>query len=1636
MTQVSLSNVSLSFLKEQYNLIGNISFSDLYKYNTGISVFNELNISKLIGKYHTFLPTNLSQLINWYDASSLILDNLKNNDNISILKDLSGNNNDATQSLINNQPTFQKYGFNGKPSILFTDNISTNSKYLNFNTSTTPTEITIAVVFNTSFISTTSTTSTNNIFSTSTWNTGNILFEHNNMKNPNIKINTTLNNNNTIYSIINLDFSPKIYIIKYFIDTNDGYTKSQLRYNGINTDIFIHDNSLINLVLGDMTLGGTSTNYLNNLNGYISEFILYDRLLTDNEIFIMEGYLASKWWGIPSFILPTTHKYYNIEVLNSLNSPSLLYKFDNPTHTSNVCILRNDGLEGNLLDGIVRNLNYTIISSYYTGFNNHINSLFIWYKFDSTGNLIYLNNGYGGTIFNLVNPIGKSSYTFDYIRGDGTLKLSSIDKSITNSSINFSTFSNEYTFIFWYKVVSFNTSSDTLLSLSDSQNIGNEFYIQRENTTNNLIISIPNKIETIRLINAIKNDGFWRHISISLKKLNINDLIISIFLNGIIQYDNHIINGAWFINNTNYVVINQYSTTTSFGANMLYDDFRIYTKFLNEKETQSVMQYPITSQNGVRNTNSYIINTYNTNYLSEINIDYTSFINYFFVNGNTYTISYNLQILKDDLYTSDFDIIIIHCNYNNLNKLKIIHRYFNSSTSYIKIIISDTSTTNDVTEYFETIYNDNYLHNYIFIIPISLSGPNTIKLYTDTVLTNTVSITSSEPIINSTFVKLGTYYDTINTYNTSPYSLEDFKIYSRELQLNEIQYINTNYNLNPNILYYQSNLYPFNYITFNNSYGSSNAYGPSYSNLITNYSSNGSWIFNLDFFNSYNGIQQFTIPQSGYYKITTAGASGGSSYTENNYGKGIICTNIKYLNTNDILNILVGQKGGKGSYIKRNNDHDLHGQGGGGGGTFVALSNIPILISGGGGGSGEKISGGENAVGVNAVNTTYSSSDSGNYSVKAINGNGGELGIYGVSRGSGCGGGGFYTDGKNKISIYNGEYKGYSYLSYLTGSNIGIPFQTNIGGIGGFPGGATGGTNFSLDLVWGGGGGSGYSGGPGGSASYYQGQTLGGGGGGSFDINGIKNNATKNIKEGTLGYNDGNGYVKLQFLTFDHFLNYTNANDKISRDGLTLLIEPKNPYCYNSYSLPTAMTNLVDGSYAYLNNNYSYNNTNNSIRLYNISQNDNINLSYLHINPHSEIRTISIWYNVITTPTNNTYFLDTLQNSGYINKNVIGADWFNSLSDIGSGQGGIMYVDTSNQIKNINWNDIIYPLNTWRNITLISHSNITNDLILFANKQENGGMNVEIGPIMVYNKEISLSQHLFNYNIYGQLYNTPYKFYFIGVYQYFIVPDNIYNIKVKMWGSGGGGSRLVNGNGYGGAGTYLKATLNVFPKEKLKITVPSGGFAGLVSSRSSGGWPNGSSGGYESGGGGGFTSIQKENGEYLMIAASGAGAGYFYGTYDIINTVSYVQSQTCGGGGGNLITGKSPIIESGNPGLSSIGGLAYTTLLNNTQSAGNGGYLVAGIGGVNFGGGGGNGLYGGSGGGEKEFFVAGGSSGTSYCNPLYSSDIEIISGNNGNINNAQAPNNTDIDYPGSQIGDGGPAGGNNGRNGYVLIKLF
>ena len=260
----------------------------------------------------------------------------------------------------------------------------------------------------------------------------------------------------------------------------------------------------------------------------------------------------------------------------------------------------------------------------------------------------------------------------------------------------------------------------------------------------------------------------------------------------------------------------------------------------------------------------------------------------------------------------------------------------------------------------------------------------------------------------------------------------------------------------------QATLYAFTSHTFTNC-SATGPTGPTKTACRTAYST--TWDESDSYFNTSSGIQLWTVPVNGTYRITAIGAHG-SNTSGSTLGYGTSISGDFTLTQSSILKILVGHYGSNS------------GGGGGGGGSFVVDSATSTIytIAGGGGGSG---SGGgwswTDPSLTKDASTTTSGRPGTTYSGTETGGAGGTNGSAGgatVSSWNGFPGAG-----------YSGDASVGGAKSFLNGGAGGT---ANAYSTGAFGGGGAGGQ-------YGAGGGGGYSGG-GANARH-----AAGGGGGSFN---------------------------------------------------------------------------------------------------------------------------------------------------------------------------------------------------------------------------------------------------------------------------------------------------------------------------------------------------------------------------------------------------------------------------------------------------------------------------------------------------------------------------------------------------------
>ena len=244
------------------------------------------------------------------------------------------------------------------------------------------------------------------------------------------------------------------------------------------------------------------------------------------------------------------------------------------------------------------------------------------------------------------------------------------------------------------------------------------------------------------------------------------------------------------------------------------------------------------------------------------------------------------------------------------------------------------------------------------------------------------------------------------------------------------------------------------------------------------------------------GIQQWTVPADGRYRIEAWGGEGGTQTFAPGFpgGKGAYASGEFDLTAGETINIIVGQRG---EDTRAQVDNAAPG-GGGGSFVYVTATDAFPLIAAGGGGSGARCTSVSPLL--QNANGTTAGNRSGTHNNGGSGGNGGRNNVGGSSYWAG-GGAGWLTNGTGGDNPVDYDFTpaptdgAEGGRAPRNGANGGIRWNdgNDEGGDGGFGGGGGGGSD-----NMGGGGGGGFSGGggangddcgnePGGGAGSYSG---------------------------------------------------------------------------------------------------------------------------------------------------------------------------------------------------------------------------------------------------------------------------------------------------------------------------------------------------------------------------------------------------------------------------------------------------------------------------------------------------------------------------------------------------------------------
>jgi hypothetical protein len=196
-------------------------------------------------------------------------------------------------------------------------------------------------------------------------------------------------------------------------------------------------------------------------------------------------------------------------------------------------------------------------------------------------------------------------------------------------------------------------------------------------------------------------------------------------------------------------------------------------------------------------------------------------------------------------------------------------------------------------------------------------------------------------------------------------------------------------------------------------------------------------------------------------------------------------------------------------------------------------------------------------------------------------------------------------------------------------------------------------------------------------------------------------------------------------------------NPNIVSNGLIFGLDPANR---NSYSgSGSAIYNLIDNSQSTLTGTYSY--INDGIRLNNPSTTDPMaNLSFINCPNLSNIVTVSAWYYLHTAAAIWRYFLDARAGGS--------GGWFASGGGVSVSHGpdwtGSGFVN-GGEYSLID-NSVFSNTGVWTNLTIQATSSITDDLNLFSRFSNNEGLDITMGPVLIYNRTLSSAENKQNYD--------------------------------------------------------------------------------------------------------------------------------------------------------------------------------------------------------------------------------------------------------------------------------------------------
>lgn len=268
----------------------------MYFYGTISTIYPRV-VSRLL------VPTDVSSgsLQLWFDANDPNNTGVKpaNNSTIAIWKDKSGGARDATA---NSSITYNTTGLNNLPALTFNA-----SKYLTGSLSFTNNKYTFFAVFsaNSTIINFARLMGFND---NTTADSANFCFNISNVLQPNLATTVKGSNPPNLTVSAQSSFSTP-YLYDTYVDGSSCFVQ-QFFNNSANTASFINTGNYTNFNVSNFAIasyspGGNLGTYM--WDGYISEIIFYNNILSTTDRQKIEGYLAWKW-GLQGN-LPSNHLY-------------------------------------------------------------------------------------------------------------------------------------------------------------------------------------------------------------------------------------------------------------------------------------------------------------------------------------------------------------------------------------------------------------------------------------------------------------------------------------------------------------------------------------------------------------------------------------------------------------------------------------------------------------------------------------------------------------------------------------------------------------------------------------------------------------------------------------------------------------------------------------------------------------------------------------------------------------------------------------------------------------------------------------------------------------------------------------------------------------------------------------------------------------------------------------------------------------------------------------------------------------------------------------------------------------------------------------------------------------------------------